>query len=141
MAARDMTLKDSREAEKTAKEARKEAEDAAKNTMEKNSPTAMVPKPKAADFNEGTDRLRKVMCLMDDQAEYLAIQGTIHDLVPCVGLDFAVKYTDQPSSEFKKLFKLAHRAHPLLGHFQNDWATAELIKQYLCNHHKSIAKK
>ena len=70
-----------KEAEKTAKEARKEAEDAAKNNMAKNTPTVMVPKPKAADFNEGTDRLRKVMGLMDDKAEYLAIQVSHHLLM------------------------------------------------------------
>jgi hypothetical protein len=34
----------------------------------------MIPKPKAAEMSEGTDRLRRAMMLDDDKATYLAIQ-------------------------------------------------------------------
>jgi hypothetical protein len=33
----------------------------------------------------------------------------------------------------------ARDVHPYLARFENDWATADIVKQYLCNHHKYIA--
>ena len=35
----------------------------------------------------------------------------------------------------------AHHLQPYLQQFQNDWATAKLVKQYLSNHCKNEAHK
>jgi hypothetical protein len=64
------------EAEKARSEAvaaRKEAEQKAKGG-DKGGSMAMIPKPRADEMTEGTDRLRRAMGLMDDKSKYLAIQ-------------------------------------------------------------------
>ena len=65
------------EATAIAVKARDEAEAAKKDVEKKNKETeytCSIPKPKASEMSDGTDRLRKAMELQDDKATYLAIQ-------------------------------------------------------------------
>ncbi|EGO01390.1 hypothetical protein SERLA73DRAFT_151835 [Serpula lacrymans var. lacrymans S7.3] len=48
---------------------------------------------------------------------------------------------NQPEKELGDLFRLARHYHPYLARFQNDWATSELVKQYLSNRRKNKSRK
>ncbi|KAG2143021.1 hypothetical protein DEU56DRAFT_793022 [Suillus clintonianus] len=137
------------EAEQAAKLAAAEAEAAKKVAEEKirNSRVdpmhELIQKPTTAEMKDSGSRgrLLKAMKLENNKAEYLAIQTTVHELCSRVDLDFKVLYNAQPTSSLAKLFKLARRDHPHLEKFQNDWATAELVKQFLQNKRKANKKR
>ncbi|KAG2123072.1 hypothetical protein DEU56DRAFT_830717 [Suillus clintonianus] len=127
------------EAEQAAKLTAAEAEAAKKVAEEKirNSRVdpmhELIQKPTTAKMKDSGSRghLLKAMKLENNKAEYLAIQTTVHELCSRVDLDFKVLYNAQPTSSLAKLFKL----------FQNDWATAELVKQFLQNKRKANKKR
>ncbi|KIJ63234.1 hypothetical protein HYDPIDRAFT_188453 [Hydnomerulius pinastri MD-312] len=102
----------------------------------------VIPKPPDTELKEGgKGRLARAMRLEDNKSEYLAIIATVHYLCPRVGLDYDVRFVDQPPASLGKLFRLARRSHPHLELFQNDWATAALVKQFLQNKRKQQNKK
>ncbi|KAG1906658.1 uncharacterized protein F5891DRAFT_975415 [Suillus fuscotomentosus] len=137
------------EAERAAKLMATEAEAAKKVAEEKIRNSRVDPmhelmqKPTTAEMRDlgSRGRLLKAMKLENNKAEYLAIQTSVHELCSRVDLDFGVLYNAQPTSNLAKLFKLARRAHPHLENFQNDWATAELVKQFLQNKRKANKKR
>ncbi|KAG1730525.1 uncharacterized protein EDB91DRAFT_1085400 [Suillus paluster] len=102
----------------------------------------LIPRPTTANMRDGgRGRLMRAMGLEDDRNQYISIQGDVHLLCARVGLDFSTKYVHQPAEILSKIFKLARREHPYLKRFQNDWATAEITKQYLQNKRKQSNRK
>ncbi|KAF9230904.1 hypothetical protein BU15DRAFT_83045 [Melanogaster broomeanus] len=69
------------------------------------------------------------------------LKAGVHDLVSRVRMDFDVPYNKQPPAQLGKLFKLTRRRHEYLEKFENDWPTAELVKQYLQNKRKAKKRK
>ncbi|KIJ60002.1 hypothetical protein HYDPIDRAFT_170545 [Hydnomerulius pinastri MD-312] len=121
--------------------------------------TRMIARPSHTELNKGpVGRLARAMGLENKKSDYLAIvfvdhespewvllgydiQASVHHLCSRVGLDFNVKFVDQPPAALGKLFRLARHSHPELERFQNDWATAALVRQYLQNKRKQENKK
>ncbi|KAG1898840.1 uncharacterized protein F5891DRAFT_1190322 [Suillus fuscotomentosus] len=102
----------------------------------------LIPWPTTANMrDDGRGRLMRAMGLEDARNQYISIQGDVHLLCAQVGLDFRTKYVHQPAEVLSKIFKLARREHPYLKQFQNDWATAEITKQYLQNKRKQSNHK
>ncbi|KIM59028.1 hypothetical protein SCLCIDRAFT_78527, partial [Scleroderma citrinum Foug A] len=100
-----------------------------------------VEKPKGSpgdpDFS-----LINVMELQDDKLSYLAIQvcneHTVRDLCHAARLDWNRTYHEQPTRDLCNLFDVAKKEHPYLAWFHNNWATGELVKQYLRNRRKHM---
>ncbi|KIJ63921.1 hypothetical protein HYDPIDRAFT_29266 [Hydnomerulius pinastri MD-312] len=104
--------------------------------------TRMIARPSHTELNKGpVGRLARAMGLENKKSDYLAIVASVHHLCSRVGLDFNVKFVDQPPAALGKLFRLARHSHPELERFQNDWATAALVRQYLQNKRKQENKK
>ncbi|KAF9237354.1 hypothetical protein BU15DRAFT_76070 [Melanogaster broomeanus] len=103
---------------------------------------ALIPKPPDSVLNKKgeSERLLRAMQLQENKAEYLRI-ATIHWYSPRVGLDYNLKLAQQPVAALGKLFRLARKRHPVLERFQNDWATAQLVRQFLQNKRKQENKK
>ncbi|KAG1718823.1 uncharacterized protein EDB91DRAFT_1089757 [Suillus paluster] len=102
----------------------------------------LIPQPTTANMRDGgCGQLMRAMGLEDDRNQYISIQGDVHLLCAQVGLNFSTKYVHQPAEILSKIFKLAHREHPYLKRFQNDWATAKITKQYLQNKRKQSNHK
>ncbi|KAF9237950.1 hypothetical protein BU15DRAFT_62801 [Melanogaster broomeanus] len=120
-------LADAKKAKQLADTTRLEAEVKSGNEMGAidKSTAALIGKPPDLVLNKKgeSERLQRAMQLQDNKAEYLCI-ATIHWLSPCVGLDYNLKLAQQPVAALGKLFRL------------NDWATAQLVKQFLQNKHK-----
>ncbi|KAG1748651.1 hypothetical protein EDB19DRAFT_1905001 [Suillus lakei] len=125
-----------------AEAARKVAEEKIKNSRV-DPMHELIQKPTTAEMKDSGSRgrLLKAMKLKNNKAEYLAIQTTVHKLCSRIDLDFKVLYNAQPTSSLTKLFKLAQWNHPHLEKFQNDWATVELVKQFLQNKQKANKKQ
>ncbi|KIJ70561.1 hypothetical protein HYDPIDRAFT_184817 [Hydnomerulius pinastri MD-312] len=81
------------------------------------------------------------MMLEDDKEHYLAIQRTVRDLCHAARLDWTRPYRDQPPRDLGNLFEVARKQHPHLKQFRNNWATAELVKQYLRNRRKYAKRR
>ncbi|KAI8998958.1 hypothetical protein BD414DRAFT_533757 [Trametes punicea] len=89
----------------------------------------MIPRPKP---QKGRHiRIRQGMRI--DLSDYKAIQRTIRKLVVKVSLDWTKDFRLQDAEKLAMLYSLARQAYPVLGRYEDNWATAELAKQYMQN--------
>ncbi|KAI6023242.1 hypothetical protein PISMIDRAFT_16427 [Pisolithus microcarpus 441] len=136
----DEAKKQADEAKKQADEAKKQAEEARKAVSEKAKGKDHHLDSKIAWMQPsqlkvlGRNQVQKAMHLEDDKDLYLSILQTIRDLTTQVNLDIKKDYHSQPHEKIGKLFHVPH-----LAKFENDWATAEILKQFL--HNKCKPKK
>ncbi|KAI0758441.1 hypothetical protein BC629DRAFT_1598034 [Irpex lacteus] len=105
---------------------------AAANAGDNHAAPGMIPKPR------GKFSLRQAMGLGDPEKkiQYRAIQRTIHELVILASINWKLDYRKQDPIKLGNLFQAANEDHPILATFENNWATAELIKQFLQNRRK-----
>ncbi|KIM66789.1 hypothetical protein SCLCIDRAFT_82983, partial [Scleroderma citrinum Foug A] len=100
-----------------------------------------IEKPKGSPGDPGFS-LINVMELQDDKLSYLAIQvcneRTVRDLCHAARLDWNRTYCEQPTRDLCNLFDVAKKEHSYLARFHNNWATGELVKQYLWNRRKHM---
>ncbi|KAI0638581.1 hypothetical protein C8Q77DRAFT_1154203 [Trametes polyzona] len=89
----------------------------------------LIPRPEV----EGGKRICIQAAMGIDRKAYKRIQRTIRQLVPAVGLDWRLNFRLQDAEKLGKLYRLAIKAHAVLGRYENNWATAELLKMYLQN--------
>ncbi|KAI6014250.1 hypothetical protein PISMIDRAFT_17666 [Pisolithus microcarpus 441] len=128
------------EVRQQADEAKKQAEEAQKAVLEKakgkdhhlDSKIAWMRPSQLKALRR--NQLQKAMHLEDNKDLYLSILQTIWDLMTQVNLDIKKDYCLQPHEKIGKLFCVPH-----LAKFENDWATAEILKQFL--HNKCKPKK
>lgn len=87
----------------------------------------------------------------------LLYQRDVRDLVHTARLDMKLDYRKQNVSNLGNLFTVvrlnrwmvrasanyeqARDIHPYLARFENDWATADIVKQYLRNRRKYVARQ
>ncbi|KIM60587.1 hypothetical protein SCLCIDRAFT_1183162 [Scleroderma citrinum Foug A] len=76
------------------------------------------------------------MELQDKRQTYLNIQRTVRALCHEGGLDLQRTYHQQSTCDLANIFEVAKKRHPYLNCFRNNWATMELVKQYLANRRK-----
>ncbi|THH18873.1 hypothetical protein EW146_g2191 [Bondarzewia mesenterica] len=135
----EMLKKQLRKAQKAQK-----AAEAASSTHRKarQGQDQLIPRPKgsAGDRKNGFVIIDE-MGLKDDEETYNSMIRCIHDWVLNAQLDWRFTYRNQPHDKLAKIFKLARETFPTLERFQNDWATAELLKQYITNRRKYAKKQ
>ncbi|KAJ7234604.1 hypothetical protein C8J57DRAFT_156438 [Mycena rebaudengoi] len=77
----------------------------------------------------------------EDRAGYKTIQRNLRDLVHNARIDWEIPWKDTPAAAKAALFEVARERHPYLAEFQNDWATEEIVKQYIKNKRNNAYKK
>ncbi|KAF8834097.1 hypothetical protein BDN67DRAFT_1016865 [Paxillus ammoniavirescens] len=102
--------------------------------------TDQVEKPAGTAGEKGFSLIAEMM-LEDEKEHYLAIQRTVRDLCHAARLDWTRLYREQPPRDLGNLFEVARKQHPHLNCFRNNWATAELVKQYLRNRRKYARRR
>ncbi|KAI0785438.1 hypothetical protein BC629DRAFT_519160 [Irpex lacteus] len=94
-----------------------------------------IPKPKgSAGGGRRGFHLQDEMGLADDdegQRRYNMILATVRELAHAARLDLSCPYRRVTPENLNKIFSSARKLHPYLTRFENDWATAEILKQYL----------
>ncbi|KAJ6607277.1 hypothetical protein B0H10DRAFT_1956375 [Mycena sp. CBHHK59/15] len=76
-----------------------------------------------------------------DREAYKAIQRNLRDLTLNACINIEVPWADMPAVAKAQLFAVARERHPYLAAFVNDWATEELVKQYIKNKCKHTYKQ
>ncbi|KAI0770689.1 hypothetical protein C8Q74DRAFT_1179042, partial [Fomes fomentarius] len=77
--------------------------------------------------------IQRAMGLKDDDRSYKHIQSDLRKLVYSVGLDLEKDFRLQDQEKLSVLYRAARKKHLILKKFENNWATAELVKMYLQN--------
>ncbi|KAH9930798.1 hypothetical protein B0H21DRAFT_711943 [Amylocystis lapponica] len=98
-----------------------------------------IPKPKGSAGNGF--KLITEMKLVGDNELYKMILREVPMLGIQAGLDYREDFKNQPAAKLGLVYKLVREQIPYLDEFENDWATAEIIKQYLYNKRKNSVSK
>ncbi|KAJ7780646.1 hypothetical protein DFH07DRAFT_949876 [Mycena maculata] len=69
----------------------------------------------------------------EDRERYKALMRNIRDLVLQAGINWEVPWAKVPAEAKGKLYAVARKRHPILKRYVNDWATEEIVKQYIKN--------
>ncbi|THH14042.1 hypothetical protein EW146_g6255 [Bondarzewia mesenterica] len=115
---------------KKAKRAEKEKQKAELQAVDE-----LIPKPK------GKMSIVKKMQMDDDRQKYKSIQHQLRELSIRAGFDFNKTFTEQGHDKRNKLYKAAQEQIPELKRYVNDWATIEIVKQFVNNQRKWDSKK
>ncbi|KIJ60588.1 hypothetical protein HYDPIDRAFT_32013 [Hydnomerulius pinastri MD-312] len=102
-------------------------------------PPVLIPKPKGQAGEKGFN-LQDEMKLEDEKELYLAILRDVRALCFAAQLDYKIDYRHQPPKDLGNIFDVAKRHHPYLEQFHNNWATSEIVKQFLRNRRKYAAR-
>ncbi|KAJ7463886.1 hypothetical protein B0H11DRAFT_2240829 [Mycena galericulata] len=98
------------------------------------APTGNIPRPPGT---AGTHfNIRNAMGLgktAKDGDQYLALLRNMRDLTLQAGINWEVPWAKMSAEAKGKLFAVPRERHPILKRFHNDWATEEMVKQYIKN--------
>ncbi|KAG6808297.1 hypothetical protein H0H92_004616 [Tricholoma furcatifolium] len=111
----------------------KEAE-AARDKATKNKPVKMVPRPQGTAGHHFS--IQEEMGLGDTvkKAEtYKALVRYIRRLTDQSPINWENSWTKISPRDKANLFEVCRKEHPILTRYVNDWATEEIVKQYLKN--------
>ncbi|KAJ7256047.1 hypothetical protein C8J57DRAFT_1721612 [Mycena rebaudengoi] len=112
---------------------------AADNEAEK--APAMIPRPAGSAGNDfsiefamglGTNRA--------DDEQYKALMRNIRDLTLQARINWEEPWSQTPAGVKAQLFAVARERHPYLARFTNDWATEEIVKQFIKNKRRNYYK-
>ncbi|KAI0821128.1 hypothetical protein BC629DRAFT_1435036 [Irpex lacteus] len=124
----------------------------AEGTASTTTARRLIPKPKgSAGGGSRGFHLQEAMGLSDDspngdgnsenQRRYNMILATVRELAHAARLDLSCPYRHVSPENLNKIFSMARKIHPYLSQFENDWATAEILKQYLSSVHRYGRRK
>ncbi|KAJ7868166.1 hypothetical protein B0H13DRAFT_2064625 [Mycena leptocephala] len=65
---------------------------------------------------------------------------TLRDLVLQARINWEVQWSEVPAASKAQLYAVARERHPYLARFTNDWATEEIVKQYIKNKRRHAYK-
>ncbi|KIJ59353.1 hypothetical protein HYDPIDRAFT_33293 [Hydnomerulius pinastri MD-312] len=82
--------------------------------------------------------LIEAMELENDTGAYLEIlvRSIVRDLCLTAQLNCNLDYCHQPPRDLGNIFEVAKQQNPYLERFRNNWATSEIVKQFLRNRRK-----
>ncbi|KDQ53414.1 hypothetical protein JAAARDRAFT_61408 [Jaapia argillacea MUCL 33604] len=142
-------LADAKEAQSRAEAAREQAErqlrkfkKIAKAKQQVHQEKAKIAHPKGQSGRANGFNLRRAMGLgsTNNTAKYLSILRTIRDLVTIARLDCQLDFHNQPPGKLAEIYQLARKKQEYLENFINNWATAEIARQFLANRRKQENK-
>ncbi|KAJ7232993.1 hypothetical protein B0H12DRAFT_1239481 [Mycena haematopus] len=76
-----------------------------------------------------------------DYEQYKSIQRAVRDLALNARINWELPWKQIPVQQKSTLFDVARGRHPYLAEFHNDWATEELVKQWMKNRRSRAYKK
>ncbi|KAJ7206882.1 hypothetical protein GGX14DRAFT_456951 [Mycena pura] len=76
-----------------------------------------------------------------DRAQFSTIQRNLRELFGNSRINWELPWAQVPAAAKAQLFAIARKHHPYLAEFQNDWATEEIVKQYVKNKRNNAYKK
>ncbi|KAJ7206494.1 hypothetical protein GGX14DRAFT_457089, partial [Mycena pura] len=76
-----------------------------------------------------------------DHAQLSTIQRNLRELFGNSRINWELLWAQVPAAAKAQLFAIARKHHPYLAEFQNDWATEEIVKQYVKNKRNNAYKK
>ncbi|PIL31776.1 hypothetical protein GSI_06480 [Ganoderma sinense ZZ0214-1] len=85
-------------------------------------------------------RLQTAMGLVQDKPLYTKILSDVRKLVIKAGLDTSKGIRKQDPVKLGAIYEIARDKRPLLTQFENDWATSQIIIQYLANVRRSSSE-
>ncbi|KAK7689947.1 hypothetical protein QCA50_006587 [Cerrena zonata] len=92
----------------------------------------LIEKPKGcAGGGKKGYNLRKEMALEDDKPTYSFILAAVRVLCHSARIDTQLQFKRQPADKLGNIYASARELHPYLAQFKYDWATADMVKQYL----------
>ncbi|KAF7792018.1 hypothetical protein EIP86_003045 [Pleurotus ostreatoroseus] len=98
------------------------------------APVDLIPKPLgSAGGGKKGFHLQAEMGLDSDEGrvQYNMILATVRNVAHAARIDLSKKYMDLSAEDSAKIFASARHIHPYLEQFENDWATAEILKQFM----------
>ncbi|KAJ7110209.1 hypothetical protein C8R43DRAFT_1113767 [Mycena crocata] len=101
----------------------------------------MVPRPAGSagkDFN-----IQDAMGLCGNEKDhemYKALMRNVRELTHQAGVNWELPWAKTPADVKAKLFAVARERHPIFKRYVNDWATEELVKQYIKNKRRNAYK-
>ncbi|KAJ7105987.1 hypothetical protein C8R44DRAFT_942591 [Mycena epipterygia] len=104
-------------------------------------PPEMIPRPRGSAGNNFN--IEEEMGLGDtaaDHDQYKAPQRNLRDLMLQARINWEVPWAEVAASSKGQLFAVARERHPYLARFTNDWATEEIVKQYIKNKRRHAYK-
>ncbi|KAJ7851748.1 hypothetical protein B0H13DRAFT_2359844 [Mycena leptocephala] len=101
----------------------------------------MIPRPRGT---AGNDYSTEVEMQLGDTADnhdaFKGIQRTLRDLVLQARINWEVQWSEVSAASKAQLYAVARERHPYLARFTNDWATEEIVKQYIKNKRRHAYK-
>ncbi|KAF9554951.1 hypothetical protein CPC08DRAFT_821352 [Agrocybe pediades] len=87
--------------------------------------------------------LIKAMGLEGNRELYRTVKRVVRDSAIRSNIDFAQDYRNLPPERVAVIFRAVRSGSPYMDpkRFPNDWATAEILKQYLKNYRRHAVKK
>ncbi|KAI0675160.1 hypothetical protein C8Q78DRAFT_988889 [Trametes maxima] len=98
-----------------------------------------IPKPPGS-VGKGL-KLRDEMHLQGNKPLYLNCLMTVRDLCLAGRLDWKRGIREQDASKLGALYEIARAEQPYLARFENDWATAQILIQFMANRRKNAIRK
>ncbi|CDO71845.1 hypothetical protein BN946_scf184939.g69 [Trametes cinnabarina] len=123
---------------KEEKAARKQLETEMSKMKKHTKTLRRIPKPRGT-VGRGL-KLRKEMKLSDNKILYLACLMTVRDLCLAGRLDWKKGIREQSPTALGALYEVAREEQPYLKRFENDWATAQILIQFMANRRKNAIK-
>ncbi|KAJ7655447.1 hypothetical protein B0H17DRAFT_1073443 [Mycena rosella] len=130
----DTTIADALEAERVKNAELQKRLDQLSNTKPITASTEKIPRPAGSAGN--TFNIQNEMGLGGSRANrdiYKALMRNVRDLTLQAGINWELPWAQIPASNKASLFDVARARHPILEDYVNDWATEEIVKQYIKN--------
>ncbi|KAJ7086218.1 hypothetical protein C8R44DRAFT_893673 [Mycena epipterygia] len=102
----------------------------------------MVPRPAGSAGNNFN--IQNAMGLghnAEDRERYLAVMRNMRDITLQAGINWEQPWAKTSAAAKENLFAVARERHPILKRYVNDWATEELVKQYIKNKRRRAYQK
>ncbi|KZT54448.1 hypothetical protein CALCODRAFT_485572 [Calocera cornea HHB12733] len=113
-----------------------------KKKQKVDTPAMLIPKPagQAGRLKEGGYRLQSAMGLEDDGAKYNEMLGAVRVAAIQHGIQPGDTMLSMHEETLAKVFKAARLKYPELAKYKHDWATRDMVKQYVKNKRYSAIK-
>ncbi|KAI0062791.1 hypothetical protein BV25DRAFT_621126 [Artomyces pyxidatus] len=109
--------------------------------VKKKKTVRLIPRPKGSSGSLTKGFSLIVAMGLADNEEDREMYGTmlrgIRDIALYAKIDMSKTYTQQNAECLARLFKNARDTYPILGKYENNWATAAFVQQFINNRRKN----
>ncbi|KZT50485.1 hypothetical protein CALCODRAFT_488674, partial [Calocera cornea HHB12733] len=99
----------------------------------------LIPKPTGQASSKKGYKLQTAMRLDNDKKTYNAVVTAVHAAYHQSGLPLKPRITNYSVTDLNAIFTIAKTKAPVLAAYEGEWATRDLLKQYLKNLKRAAA--